>query len=91
MPGIYKAATQYSIRQQILDLVTFDVTNAPWVMERCAGMFDSIITDPPYGVRAGAKRLGRKIDKLSDEERQERKRVHTQHRKGRVPYSTGRL
>ncbi|KAJ2641362.1 hypothetical protein GGF44_002158, partial [Coemansia sp. RSA 1694] len=23
-------------------------------------MFDAIVTDPPYGVRAGAKRLGRK-------------------------------
>ncbi|KAJ1304737.1 hypothetical protein OPQ81_005875 [Rhizoctonia solani] len=27
---------------------------------RRGGLFDAIVTDPPYGVRAGAKRLGRK-------------------------------
>lgn len=29
----------------------------PW---RIDGFLDAIVTDPPYGVRAGAKRLGRK-------------------------------
>ncbi|KAF8513155.1 tRNA guanosine-2'-O-methyltransferase [Hysterangium stoloniferum] len=56
-PGILRSATQYGFAERILDLVTFDVTRNPW---RCGGFFDAIITDPPYGVRAGAKRLGRK-------------------------------
>lgn len=28
------------------------------------GMFDAIVTDPPYGIRAGAKKTGRKGDKV---------------------------
>ncbi|KAH7914105.1 tRNA guanosine-2'-O-methyltransferase [Hygrophoropsis aurantiaca] len=56
-PGIIRAATQYGVADKIMDLCTFDVTHNPW---RCGGLFDAIITDPPYGVRAGAKRLGRK-------------------------------
>ncbi|KAF8554733.1 tRNA guanosine-2'-O-methyltransferase [Imleria badia] len=56
-PGIIRAAAQYGVAQRIIDLCTFDVTRHPW---RCGGLFDAIITDPPYGVRAGAKRLGRK-------------------------------
>ncbi|KAH8107747.1 tRNA guanosine-2'-O-methyltransferase, partial [Cristinia sonorae] len=56
-PGIVRAAAQYGVDKRIIDLCTFDVTQNPW---RCGEMFDAIITDPPYGVRAGAKRLGRK-------------------------------
>ncbi|KAF8135476.1 tRNA guanosine-2'-O-methyltransferase [Boletus edulis] len=56
-PGIIRAAAQYGVAQRIIDLCTFDVTRHPW---RCGGLFDAIITDPPYGIRAGAKRLGRK-------------------------------
>lgn len=56
-PGIMRAASQYGVASRIMDLCTFDVTNNPW---RIGGLFDAIITDPPYGVRAGAKRLGRK-------------------------------
>ncbi|KAF8160674.1 S-adenosyl-L-methionine-dependent methyltransferase [Crassisporium funariophilum] len=56
-PGVIRAATQYGVASRILDLSTFDVTHNPW---RCGELFDAIVTDPPYGVRAGAKRLGRK-------------------------------
>ncbi|TFK54530.1 tRNA guanosine-2'-O-methyltransferase [Heliocybe sulcata] len=56
-PGIVRAASQYGVSARILDLCTFDITHNPW---RCGELFDAIITDPPYGVRAGAKRLGRK-------------------------------
>ncbi|KAI0030795.1 tRNA guanosine-2'-O-methyltransferase [Vararia minispora EC-137] len=56
-PGIIRAAIQYGVQQRVLDLCTFDVTHNPL---RCGGIFDAIVTDPPYGVRAGAKRLGRK-------------------------------
>ncbi|KAH9027736.1 hypothetical protein EDB85DRAFT_1974269 [Lactarius pseudohatsudake] len=43
-PGILRAATQYGVRERILDLCTFDITRNPW---RCGGLFDAIITDPP--------------------------------------------
>ncbi|PFH46176.1 hypothetical protein AMATHDRAFT_77781 [Amanita thiersii Skay4041] len=56
-PGVIRAAKQYGVSQRIIDLCTFDVTHNPW---RCGSLFDAIVTDPPYGVRAGAKRLGRK-------------------------------
>ncbi|CAE7222933.1 unnamed protein product [Rhizoctonia solani] len=56
-PGIRKAAAQYGVLSRVLDLCTFDVTQGPL---RRGGLFDAIVTDPPYGVRAGAKRLGRK-------------------------------
>ncbi|CAE6343194.1 unnamed protein product [Rhizoctonia solani] len=56
-PGIQKAAAQYGVQSRILDLCTFDITQGPL---RRGGLFDAIVTDPPYGVRAGAKRLGRK-------------------------------
>jgi len=62
-PGIMRAAAQYAVRQRILDLCTFDITRNPW---RCGALFDAIITDPPYGVRAGAKRLGRKKERALD-------------------------
>lgn len=55
--GVLRAAAQYGIGLRIMDLCTFDVTNHPW---RCGCIFDAIVTDPPYGVRAGAKRIGRK-------------------------------
>ncbi|KAJ3549722.1 hypothetical protein NM688_g5150 [Phlebia brevispora] len=57
VPGIIRAASQYGVAGRVMDLCTFDVTRNPW---RCGELFDAIITDPPYGVRAGAKRLGRK-------------------------------
>ncbi|KAJ6475317.1 S-adenosyl-L-methionine-dependent methyltransferase [Mycena vitilis] len=56
-PGVLRAAKQYGVADRIVDLCTFDVTRNPW---RCGNLFDAIATDPPYGVRAGAKRLGRK-------------------------------
>src|SRR5260221_12190933 len=71
-PGVIRAATQYGVESRIIDLATFDITQNPW---RCGQLFDAIVTDPPCkvsvspsamtkfdpdGVRAGAKRLGRK-------------------------------
>ncbi|KAL5524093.1 hypothetical protein ACEPAG_8266 [Sanghuangporus baumii] len=53
--GILRAAAQYGVAERIIDLCTYDITRNPL---RCGGLFDAIITDPPYGVRAGAKRLG---------------------------------
>jgi tRNA G10 N-methylase Trm11 len=36
------------------------------------GLFDAILTDPPYGIRAGARKSGRAGDSLmiSDEQRE---------------------
>ncbi|OZJ04374.1 hypothetical protein BZG36_03199 [Bifiguratus adelaidae] len=48
---------QYNLASLVLDQLTFDITHHPW---RAVPLFDAIVTDPPYGVRAGAKRLGRK-------------------------------
>ncbi|GMK59924.1 hypothetical protein CspeluHIS016_0901410 [Cutaneotrichosporon spelunceum] len=68
VPGIMRSAKQYGIDQRFLDNMCFDITNGPW---RRGGVLDAIITDPPYGVRAGAKRLGkastRKRNVLRDE------------------------
>ncbi|EIN11648.1 RNA methylase [Punctularia strigosozonata HHB-11173 SS5] len=58
--GIRRAAEQYGVSQRIMDLSTFDMTHHPW---RKGSIFDAIVTDPPYGVRAGAKRLGRRKDR----------------------------
>jgi len=65
-PGVIHAATQYGTASRIVDLATFDVTRNPW---RCGELFDAIVTDPPYGVRAGAKRLGRKKE-LTDRQKE---------------------
>ncbi|EIW82661.1 RNA methylase [Coniophora puteana RWD-64-598 SS2] len=59
-PGVLRSARQYGVADRILGLCTFDVTRNPW---RTGGLFDAIVTDPPYGVRAGAKRLGRKTNR----------------------------
>lgn len=55
-PGIIQSASQYGVAHRILDCCTFDITRNPF---RTGGILDAIVSDPPYGVRAGAKRLGR--------------------------------
>ncbi|KAK4055764.1 hypothetical protein OIV83_000311 [Microbotryomycetes sp. JL201] len=55
--SIKDSAKQYGVEDRILDCATFDMTQHPF---RTGELFDAIVTDPPYGVRAGAKRLGRK-------------------------------
>ncbi|KAF9937650.1 hypothetical protein BGZ65_001295 [Modicella reniformis] len=50
---------QYDLKGRVLDTLVFDVCHAPW-RKINGGIFDAIVTDPPYGVRAGAKTLGRK-------------------------------
>ncbi|RHZ87310.1 hypothetical protein Glove_37g81 [Diversispora epigaea] len=48
---------QYNLHGKVLDTLVFDICHHPW---RENLWFDAIVTDPPYGVRAGAKKLGRK-------------------------------
>lgn len=44
MPGMFRSAEQYGVRDQFLDLFTFDVTQNPL---RRGGWIDAIVTDPP--------------------------------------------
>ncbi|KAI9144597.1 S-adenosyl-L-methionine-dependent methyltransferase [Paraphysoderma sedebokerense] len=46
---------QYGIGANVLDCLVFDVKHNPW--RENIEWFDAIITDPPYGVRAGAKTI----------------------------------
>ncbi|CAG8554363.1 2453_t:CDS:10 [Funneliformis caledonium] len=48
---------QYNLNGKVLDTLVFDICHHPF---RDNLWFDAIVTDPPYGVRAGAKTLGRK-------------------------------
>ncbi|KAJ1955224.1 hypothetical protein EC988_002000 [Linderina pennispora] len=55
--GISANLKQYNLADKVVDTLVFDICRNPW---RKGAKFDAIVTDPPYGVRAGAKRLGRK-------------------------------
>ncbi|KYR01168.1 tRNA guanosine-2'-O-methyltransferase 11 [Tieghemostelium lacteum] len=48
---------QYKLTDQFLGIVLSDNSIPTWRMNNT---FDQIITDPPYGIRAGAKRVGPK-------------------------------
>lgn len=54
--GVHTNIEQYNLQGRVLDALVFDITRNPW---RSQQWLDAIVTDPPYGVRAGAKRLGR--------------------------------
>lgn len=57
--SVHSNSEQYGLKGRVLDTLVFDVCHAPW-RKFNRGLFDAIVTDPPYGVRAGAKTLGRK-------------------------------
>ncbi|EFA76870.1 tRNA guanosine-2'-O-methyltransferase 11 [Heterostelium album PN500] len=46
---------QLGLLDNLVGVVICDNSSAPW---RDGPIFDCIITDPPYGIRAGAKRVG---------------------------------
>lgn len=46
---------QYDVEERFIDGCVFDILQHPW---RDNFQVDAIITDPPYGVRAGAKKIG---------------------------------
>ncbi|KAJ2149605.1 hypothetical protein IWW43_004177 [Coemansia sp. RSA 1935] len=54
--GIRANLAQYNVESRVIDTAVFDASRNPW---RPGPLFDAIVTDPPYGVRAGAKRQGR--------------------------------
>ncbi|KAH8925014.1 tRNA guanosine-2'-O-methyltransferase [Atractiella rhizophila] len=47
----------YGLTDKLIDFFTGDITQFPL---DTGDIFDAIVCDPPYGVRAGAKKLGRK-------------------------------
>ncbi|TDH69857.1 hypothetical protein CCR75_004777 [Bremia lactucae] len=47
------------------ELVRADNSVSPFVT-RCRGFFDAVVCDPPYGIRAGARKCGRKRQMRGD-------------------------
>ncbi|ORY30943.1 tRNA guanosine-2'-O-methyltransferase [Rhizoclosmatium globosum] len=52
--SIESNAKQYSLEDRILGTVVCDIAHHPW---RDCELWDAIVCDPPYGVRAGAKKI----------------------------------
>lgn len=52
----------YGLEGHLLDALVFDIRHHPWRASASPSapslQFDTILTDPPYGVRAGAKKIG---------------------------------
>ncbi|KAI8894050.1 S-adenosyl-L-methionine-dependent methyltransferase [Globomyces pollinis-pini] len=52
--GIENNINQYNLKSLVLGTLVTDIAHHPW---RCRDWFDAIVCDPPYGVRAGAKKI----------------------------------
>ncbi|KAJ3019885.1 UNVERIFIED_CONTAM: hypothetical protein HDU68_010438 [Siphonaria sp. JEL0065] len=52
--NIESNAKQYNLEDRILGTVVSDIAHHPW---RECEFWDAIVCDPPYGVRAGAKKI----------------------------------
>jgi tRNA (guanine10-N2)-methyltransferase len=52
--GIENNLTQYKLDNLVLGTLVCDIAHHPW---RSGEWFDAIVCDPPYGVRAGAKKI----------------------------------
>ncbi|KAJ3063417.1 hypothetical protein HDU98_000784 [Podochytrium sp. JEL0797] len=52
--SIASNVTQYNLSTRVLGTVVSDLAHHPW---RQVEFWDAIVTDPPYGVRAGAKKI----------------------------------
>ncbi|KAJ3219911.1 hypothetical protein HDU67_008440 [Dinochytrium kinnereticum] len=46
---------QYNLGSRVLDNIVTDIAHNPW---RKTPLWDAIVCDPPYGVRAGARKIG---------------------------------
>lgn len=51
---------QYGLQSRVLGGLVFDILQHPW---RDGVRFDGIVCDPPYGVRAGAKKIAKMGDR----------------------------
>ena len=54
---------QYGLESKMVDALVCDLAHHPW---RQAELFDAIICDPPYGIRAGAKKIGKREGDSAD-------------------------
>lgn len=57
--SIAKNVQQYDLDAFVLGNIVCDAVHHPW---RKVEYFDAIVSDPPYGVRAGAKKIGKNPD-----------------------------
>ena len=53
--SIFSCIEQYGLEKNVVGTMVSDFAHSPW---REAPLFDAILSDPPYGVRAGAKTVG---------------------------------
>ncbi|KAJ3365668.1 hypothetical protein GGF31_008473 [Allomyces arbusculus] len=53
--SVWSNVEQYGLQDRVVDCLVYDMAHHPL---RAGELFDAIITDPPYGVRAGAKKIG---------------------------------
>lgn len=52
--NIASNVAQYQLQDRVLDTIVCDLAHHPWRQDT---KFDAIVCDPPYGVRAGAKKI----------------------------------
>jgi tRNA (guanine10-N2)-methyltransferase len=52
--GIDSNVSQYNLQNLVLGTLVCDIAHHPWKKQE---IFDAIVCDPPYGVRAGAKKI----------------------------------
>eukprot|EP00727_Mastigamoeba_balamuthi_P012737 m51a1_g8086 hypothetical protein (527) ;mRNA; r:36628-38940 len=57
MPNVRSNFAQYGLEGRLLDLLVLDHSRRPL---RSCELLDAIVCDPPYGVRAGARKVGKK-------------------------------
>jgi tRNA (guanine10-N2)-methyltransferase len=56
-PSIDSNVSQYKLKDRVIGQVVSDIAHHPWKRQP---WFDAIVCDPPYGVRAGAKKISQK-------------------------------
>ncbi|ELR14076.1 Hypothetical protein ACA1_366990 [Acanthamoeba castellanii str. Neff] len=65
--NIFTNFAQYKMDDRLVDLVACDGSRPCW--RRNAQWYDAIVGDPPYGVRAGARKIGKKVKRKVKEAR----------------------
>ncbi|XP_065844049.1 tRNA (guanine(10)-N2)-methyltransferase homolog [Oscarella lobularis] len=66
--NLYMSMKQYGLEARYVDVLTADAARPAWTQR--SPLFDAIVTDPPYGVREGSKKIGSKksqINTVADE------------------------
>lgn len=83
---IHNSLRQYGLGQKFVDVLVHDAARHPWSYRPrdANGLFDCIITDPPYGIREGCRKIGTQkkmaVDPLNfDVHHPERTSYHLNH------------